>query len=442
MDLFEFARQKELIKETDPQDAIYTVSEITADVKNLIKTKFGQQGFWIKGEISNFKGRNQSGHIYFRLKDSGAVLNCVFFRNLNRKLRFDLKEGLEVLAFGRLDVWELGGSYQLVVEEVRAGGTGELYLRFEQLKKKLEAEGLFEADRKKALPEFPQRVGVVTSPTGAVIRDIIHVTRSRYPFIMILLIPVKVQGEGAAQEIASAVAELNQPEHRIDVMVVGRGGGSIEDLWPFNEEIVARAIAVSEVPVVSAVGHQTDFTIADFVADRRAATPSHAGEMIVPNMMDLKRRVDLIMKNIVQELIHSRDLARRQLETLIRSPVLRDPTVLIRSRIQQVDLAIERLLERMKRKREREAEHVKRTREFLHWIVSKIVPPRRLLFEKISSNLSLLNPLSILSRGYSVVRKKDQRIVKSSNQVKKDEQVFVHLYKGELTCQVKKISQT
>jgi exodeoxyribonuclease VII large subunit len=418
LDLFEYAKKHSGEESERPDEAIHTVSEITAGVKSAIAGLFGRENVWVKGELSNFRGRNQSGHMYFRLKDAGAVLNCVFFRNANRKLELELKDGTEILAFGRIDVWEQGGNYQLIVEDLRVGGTGELYLRFEMLKKKLEGEGLFDPARKRALPEFPKRIGLVTSPTGAAIRDIITVTRQRCPFVHLLLHPVKVQGEGAASEISAAIAELNDPKYGLELLIAARGGGSIEDLWAFNEEAVARAIAASRIPVISAVGHQTDFTIADFVADVRAATPSHAAEMSVPNVGEVRDRVERLTQAIVRELLHVRDVAAQKLEALLRAPVLRDPASMIRARLQQLDLMVERMAER----------------------VVNAVRPRRVAFEKAAGSLSLLNPLAVLERGYSVVTKRDGGIVKKGSQVKKGEEVNVRLHEGELGCQITKIS--
>jgi exodeoxyribonuclease VII large subunit len=437
VDLFEYAEKSS--ESIAPEPAIFTVSEITHEVKSLILQRFGRDPFWVKGELSNYRGPNHSGHMYFRLKDAGAVLNCVFFRNANRKLNVEIKDGLEILAFGRLDLWEPGGNYQLIIEELRPGGAGELYLRFEQRKKKLESEGLFASERKRPLPEFPQRVGVITSPTGAVIRDIIHVIRNRCPFIKVLLYSVKVQGEGAAAEIARAIEEMNRPEHKLEVLIVGRGGGSIEDLWAFNEELVARAIAGSRLPVISAVGHQTDFTIADFVSDQRAATPSQAAELAVPNVSELHRRVELVIRNIVRELVRVRDLATQRLTALARSTALRDPRMVLRDRTQRVDLAVERLIDRLTRRRDRDAERVASASESLRVRLSRYLRPHQLQFERVASNLGLLNPLAILERGYSVVKTGAGGIVKLAKQVRQGDEVEVKLYEGGLACQVTKI---
>lgn len=439
MDLFEYAQaQADDESEDAPaaQPAIYSVTEVTSEVRSLLTRRFGLEPFWVKGEISNYKGRNQSGHMYFSLKDEKALLNCVFFRGSNTKLKVELREGVEVLALGRMDVWEKGGRYQLIIEEIRPGGTGELYLRFEQLKKKLEAEGLFAPERKRPLPEFPKRIGLVTSPTGAVLRDIIHVTRRRCPSVTLLLKAVKVQGDGAKDEIAQAIELLNDPAREIDLLIVGRGGGSIEDLWAFNEEVVARAIANSRVPVISAVGHQTDFTIADFVADIRAATPSQAAEMAVPNVAELAQRIDLLVRNIVRELLAARKLLRERVENLTHAMPLRDPRMFIRSRAQQVDFAVERMMGLIVHRRQSSKHRLQGCNTHLRSLLSRALGTRRLQFEKVSSNLALLNPLAVLSRGYSVVRMADGKIVKRANQVEPRDKITVRLHEGELSCQV------
>ncbi len=440
MDLFEYA-QKTSLETPEAQESIFTVSEITSQVKTLITRHFSGQTLWVKGEISNFRGRNQSGHMYFRLKDAGAVLSCVFFRNLNQRLKVDLEDGMEVLARGRVDVWEKGGSYQLVVEEIRIGGTGELYLRFEQLKEKLENEGLFAPERKRPLPSFPHRIGLVTSPTGAVIRDIIHVIQRRFPFVHLFLSPVRVQGEGAAEEIAQAIAKLNDHGHNLDLLVIGRGGGSIEDLWAFNEESVARAIVASELPVISAVGHQTDFTIADFVADVRAATPSQAAELAVPNVMEMEQKAKLLIRNITRELIHVRDMARQKLDASIRSPFLRDPRILLRSRIQALDLAVERLAGHLQQKRRESSERLEQLLIRMRGLLVHLLAPRQAQLQRANSNLTLLNPLGVLERGYSVVRKPTGTIVRSGKQVSMNEDLNIKLFEGELECRVQKISE-
>src|SRR5256712_8946123 len=269
---------------------IFTVTELTRSIRSTLETKFG--AVWVQGEVSNYK-LHPSGHQYFTLKDARAQIACVIFRNTMAPLRQPLVDGTEVQVYGQVSVFEARGQYQLSVQILQTRGLGLLQAKFEALKRKLEAEGLFEAARKRPLPKLPKRIGIVTSPSGAAIRDMLNVLRRRAPWLQILINPVRVQGIGAAAEIAVAIRELaNEAFAPLDLIVVTRGGGSIEDLWEFNEEIVARAIFHSAVPIVVAVGHEIDFTISDFVADLRAPTPSAAAELIVPDVIDLQRPID------------------------------------------------------------------------------------------------------------------------------------------------------
>src|SRR6202030_4161617 len=277
-----------------PQSAkVLTVAELTRAIRSTLETKFG--AVWVQGEISNYK-LHPSGHQYFTLRDARAQIACVIFRNTMAPLRQPLVDGAQVQVYGTVTVFEARGQYQLNVQILQPRGLGMLQAKFEALKRKLEAEGLFAAERKRALPKFPRRIGIVTSPTGAAIRDMLNVLRRRAPWLQILINPVRVQGTGAAQEIAVSIRELAKRSEAfapLDLIVVTRGGGSIEDLWEFNEEIVARAIFNSSVPIVSAVGHEIDFTICDFVADLRAPTPSAAAALIVPDIIDLLRRIEV-----------------------------------------------------------------------------------------------------------------------------------------------------
>src|SRR5437660_5867168 len=271
---------------------VLTVAELTRAIRGTLETKFG--AVWVQGEISNYK-QHSSGHQYFTLKDSRAQIACVIFRNAPLSIRQPLADGAQVQVYGNVSVFEARGQYQLSVEIVQPRGLGLLQAKFEALKRKLEAEGLFDPARKRALPKFPKRIGIVTSPSGAAIRDMLNVLRRRAPTLSILINPVRVQGSGAAQEIAVAIRELATPNENfapVDLIVVTRGGGSIEDLWEFNEEIVARTIADVTVTIVTAIGHEIDFTIADFVADLRAPTPSAAAELIVPDIVDVRRQMD------------------------------------------------------------------------------------------------------------------------------------------------------
>lgn len=367
------------------------------------------------------------------------MIKCVSFRNANVKLKFDLEEGMEVLVMGRIDLWDKGGSYQLILEDIRQAGKGDLFAKFEQLKAKLHKEGLFDSARKKQLPTFPSKIGLVTSPTGAVVRDIIHVIRRRYPYVELVLYPVKVQGEGSSQEIAQAIAELNKPQYQLDVMIVGRGGGSMEDLWSFNEERVARAIYASADPVVSAVGHQTDTTIADFVADVRAATPSQAAEMVTPNVSDLRERMDMLFKNTLRELNLKKENLQHRLSRLTSSQVLRDPRYIIQSRAQTLDYLVEKIEVLMKQKKLSLHERIQKSQLKLKLILQQFVRPRKMAFERQASNLSMLNPLSILNRGYGVAKNSTGKILTNATQVATGDTVHVKLYEGELACKVTQI---
>src|SRR6184192_3578410 len=283
---------------------VFSVSELTRNIRNTLETKFA--AVWVQGEISNYK-QHASGHQYFTLKDQRAQISCVIWRDTMLSQRQRLADGAQVQVYGTVTVFEARGQYQLNVQILQRRGVGLLQAKFEALKRKLEAEGLFAPERKRSLPKFPRRIGIVTSPSGAAIRDMLNVLRRRAPWLQILINPVRVQGTGAAQEIAVAIRELSLPNERfapLDVIVITRGGGNIEDLWEFNEEIVARAIFNSTVPVVSAVGHEIDFTICDFVADLRAPTPSAAAELIVPDIIDLHRRIDGCTRALARQLLN------------------------------------------------------------------------------------------------------------------------------------------
>ena len=441
MDLFEYSKNKPAEKKEEKtsssQETVFTVSQLTTEIKQLIVGHFQNKGtFWIKGEVSGFKGRNQAGHMYFRLKDENAVLNVVFFKFSNQKSKVELKEGLSVFVRGRIDLYEKSGNYQLIIEEVRVDGAGDLYLKFEQLKKKLQEEGLFSPDHKKPLPKFPSTIGIVTSSTGAVVRDIIHVVRNRYPLIKILLFPVRVQGDGAADDIVKAIDSANKVKDKIDVLIVGRGGGSIEDLWPFNEEKVARAIYAAQIPIVSAVGHQTDFTICDFVADVRAATPSQAAELIVPSRAELQNSMAQLMKHVIREVLMRKNLQKEKLLRFLRSPVLVNPRNLVYQKAQRFDFAFETFVDIVKRYKKDRRDQVSQIHERFLNQLKEGIQQERMLLEKAQSNLNLVSPISVLSRGFSIVEKKNREIVRSAGQVQIKEEVTVHLHEGKLECQI------
>ncbi|MFA5857825.1 MAG: exodeoxyribonuclease VII large subunit [Elusimicrobiota bacterium] len=405
---------------------VYTVTELTALIKDVLSSSYPD--VWLTGEVSNFSVP-ASGHMYFTLKDDNAQISVVMWHNANQKLKFAVEDGMKLLIRGSLTVFDKYGKYQIIAKTIEPSGKGELQIRFEQLKAKLEAEGLFDAARKRVIPEMPQRIGVVTSPTGAAIRDILNILKRRFSNLEILIYPVAVQGEVAAGEIAGAITGLNKYFPELDVLLVGRGGGSIEDLWAFNEEIVARAIAASDIPIISCVGHQVDFTIADFVADLRAETPSAAAEIVVKNKDEVLQRITSLftrLKNNIEYLSANLEL---RVQSVTKSRVFTYPLEIIRPYQQLTDefgIRISRevmaLSELMGQKVSSLAERVK----LIHVI--------RLTEERLNSvtgKLSALSPLGVLSRGYSIVTNQtDGKVVKSSTQVESGDGVKIRLGNG------------
>lgn len=390
-----------------------TITALTRQVKDHLEGRF--RDLWVMGEISNFK-RYSSGHCYFSLKDAGAQLSCVLWRGNAEPLRFQPADGQHVVAWGRVSVYEPRGQYQFVADFLELAGLGALAAAFETLKKKLDAEGLFAAERKRPIPSFPRTIGIVTSPTGAAVRDLLKVILGRWPRIEILLAPVRVQGEGAAREIAEAIGMVNR-HGRADVMIVGRGGGSLEDLWAFNEEVVARAIAASRIPVISAVGHEIDFTIADFVADLRAATPSHAGELVVPERAAVDRELARAADALPRALLRRVAQDREQLRALASNWALRSPL----ERITQLRQRLDELQERVQ---PLGAEAMTRRREHLGMCAAQ---------------LEGLSPLRVLDRGFSVTVLDDGTVVRDARQVKPGERVMTRLRKGRVRSRVEDI---
>ena len=325
--------------ETENRPHVFTVSEITAAVRGVLEDVF--DAVWIEGEISNLRVP-ASGHNYFVLKDDKAQVRCVLFRNYRSELKFAPADGDQVLLFGRVSVYEARGEYQVIVETMEPRGLGALQKAFEQLKEKLDKEGLFKEEAKKSIPEFPWKVGIITSETGAAVRDILNIMQRRNPKVSVLLHPVKVQGDGAAEEIAQAIETMNRRKD-VDVLIVGRGGGSIEDLWAFNEEVVARAIYKSKIPVISAVGHEIDFTIADFVADLRAPTPSAAAELAVPVLEDIARQIVDFIQRLVGSQMEMVEDYKRRLKNLIDRRFFREPRHILEIPEQRLDDLVQRL---------------------------------------------------------------------------------------------------
>jgi exodeoxyribonuclease VII large subunit len=405
---------------------VYTVSELTERIQDRFATEFAD--VWVRGEVSRAVYAS-SGHVYATLKDQGAVLDVKIWRSTMRRIRFRLEEGLEILARGRIDVYAPRGQYSLIASTLEPMGEGELRLAFEQLRDRLALEGLFAPERKQELPQMPRRVAVVTSPTGAAVRDLVTVMQRRMPSLEIVLVATRVQGEQATNEIAAALA-FADAHAGADVIVVGRGGGSLEDLWCFNEEVVARAIAACRTPVVSAVGHETDTTIADLVADVRAATPSQAGELVVPDRADLAARLDATAVRLARRLQTRLDAAWQRVEALADRPVLREPQGILRERRERLAGLEARLRSRsplaaLRRRKERlEAlaprlasplrRRIDRDREQLNALEARgrraVVRAWRGADERrhsLEERLRALSPLAVLGRGYSLTRRAD-----------------------------------
>lgn len=395
-------------------DNVITVSVVNRYIKDIMSRDLLLSNLWVRGEISNFKNHS-SGHMYFTLKDDNSLIKCVMFRTNNSYLKFVPHDGMKVIIKGYISLFERDGQYQLYAEEMQSDGIGNLHIAFEQLKKKLLDEGLFDAANKKKIPYLPRTVGVVTSATGSVIKDIINVIDRRFYNTHIKVFPVRVQGEGAAKEICSAIKKLNKIE-LVDVIILARGGGSLEELWPFNEEIVARAVFDSKIPVISAIGHETDFTISDFVADLRAPTPSAAAEIVMPEKAALINRIKELNVRLLNAAVRSITLKRRRVLELSNASVFRHPYDRIYQERMKLDILDKNLKKAIMIKHERE--------------VSK--------FSILAGKLNVLSPLTILSRGYGIVRSRiDNTIVKSVEDVKTGDDIEISLKDGKIGCIVK-----
>ena len=415
---------------------VFTVAELTRQIRGTLETRFS--AVWVQGEISNYK-LHPSGHQYFTLKDQRAQMSCVIFRDTIAPLRQPLVDGTHVQVYGRITVFEARGQYQLSVQILQPRGLGLLQAKFDALKRRLEAEGLFAPERKRALPKFPRRIGIVTSPSGAAIRDMLNVLQRRAPWLSILINPVRVQGTGAAQEIAVAIRELATPSEvfaSVDLIVVARGGGSIEDLWEFNEEIVARTIASVNVPVVSAVGHEIDFTICDFVADLRAPTPSAAAELIVPDMVDLRRQIDncaraigreLInrMRDVQQRLDHAQETLRRCLDHKIDS--YKRGLLHLAAALQTRSPARELVLRRNRL--------VDLRRRFVE-LPMRVLENARHRFRETEGILRVLGPEATLRRGYSITTDERGALVRTVASVRPEMKIRTRVSDGEFESTV------
>jgi len=395
--------------------SVLTVSEVNSYIKTMMDHDMLLYNIYIRGEISNFKPHH-SGHFYLTLKDEISSIRAVMFRSANIRLRFRPENGMKVIAQGRITVYERDGQYQLYINEMQPDGIGALHLAFEQLKGKLQQEGLFAPEKKKPLPAYPERIGVVTSPTGAAIRDILNILRRRYPQAKVFIYPVLVQGDQACYQIAEGIAYFNQTKS-VDVIITGRGGGSIEELWAFNEEITARAIAASEIPVVSAVGHETDFTIADFVADLRAPTPSAAAELVAPSQYELRDKVNSLISRLYFAFNAGLENRRMYLNHLVQSASFRNPV----DKINDKRILLDQLYRQLEKNMLYKMETLKKS------------------FASLCGKMDALSPLAVLARGYAIVKNEQSNIIKSIHNVKAGEKIDVQFSDGNVLCRVDEI---
>ncbi|MCS7315927.1 MAG: exodeoxyribonuclease VII large subunit [Bryobacterales bacterium] len=438
-----------------PERRIYTVSELNAALRALLEREF--QDIWVAGEISGVRPA-ASGHVYFSLKDDASVLRCVVFRSTLRYLRFKPEDGIAVLARGRLDLWEARGEYQMLVEYLEPQGAGALQVAFEQLKKKLAAEGLFDPARKRPLPRIPRRIGIVTSPAGAVICDMLKILERRFPALHIRIYPALVQGEGSVEDVCRGLEYFGRTGWP-DVVVLARGGGSLEDLWTFNEEAVARAIAACPVPVVSAIGHETDFTIADFAADLRAPTPSAAAEMLTPSRQQLLEQLGVLLARMRQAVRYRLSHAARALE---QRGLPRASSLLGRrlgrafQRVDELDFRLRELAQGQlqARRRRLEALQARLRMQDLRWRFSEVrrrlqaarqalearmrerLAGMRARLEPLVAQLSQLSPLRVLERGYAIVQDEAGRVVKDASEAPPATRLHVRLARGRLRATV------
>lgn len=394
------------------QRQIYTVSQVNGYLKELVDRDGFLSGVFVRGEISNYK-TYPSGHHYFSMKDEGGAIRCVMFRREASRLRFRPENGMKVIAFGRVAVFPRDGQYQLYCAELTPDGVGDLHVAFEQCKEKLHREGLFDPAHKKPLPRYPERIALVTSPVGAAVRDMLRILKARWPMAEVLLLPVRVQGAEAAREIAGAIRYASA--HRLaDVLITGRGGGSMEDLWCFNDEDVARAIYDCTIPVISAVGHEPDVTIADFVADVRAATPSHAAELAVPDGAELRARLEKWGERLLDGMDRELARKRRRVEELAQRRVLQSAGAFLDQRRMELDFLRSRLTAAMDARL-----RAARNRQ-----------------EALAGKLDAMSPLKVLSRGYALATDQNGALLRAPEQTAPGERIHLHLQKGALDCQV------
>lgn len=397
---------------------VLSVSQLNRYIKMNFDADENLANIFISGEISNFTNHYRTGHLYFTLKDDSAAVRAVMFNSSAKRLKFMPEDGMKVIARGRVSVYEASGQYQLYVDDMQPDGVGALNLAYEQLKEKLQKEGLFSELHKKPLPPYPEKVGVITSPTGAAVRDIINVLGRRFPYAEIVFCPVLVQGEGAHLQLTDAVNLFNS-ERAADVIIIGRGGGSIEDLWEFNDEGLARAVYNSEIPVISAVGHETDFTICDFVADMRAPTPSAAAELAVPDANELQYALSALKNRMFLNVSSGIADRRSRLEYLTSKGALKFPDEMLSNRSQRLDTAFSKMLSSYENR----------------------IGGKKVEFISAATALSKLDPMSVLMRGFAFVSDKNGKNVYSSQALEKGDKINVRFHDGSAVCEVKEITQ-
>lgn len=409
-----------------------TVTQLTKYIKYKIDNDVNLDTVYLKGEISNFKAHTR-GHFYFTIKDENTRINAVMFSSSASRIKFTPTDGMKVLVTGKISVYEATGGYQIYVNEMLEDGVGNLYIAFEQLKKKLEAEGLFDPAKKKKIPKIPTTIGIITAPTGAAIKDILSTIKRRWPLAKTILFPSLVQGEDAASDI---VRNINLSKNfELDVLIVGRGGGSIEDLWSFNEEIVARAIYELDTPVISAVGHEIDFTISDFVADLRAPTPTGAAEMAVPNMSDVSNYLKQLALRLNTNIINNINMKKELLKKIENSFVLKNPLSIYEVKEQRFDNLYERLLISYKNLVNNNSNKMLLINNNLTNSISNLLNKNTNIYNNLIEKLEALNPVLTLKRGYSII-KNDNKVIESVKKIKKDDIINIELQDGNINAKV------
>ena len=413
-----------------------TVTSITKYLKYKLDTDEHLKLVYLKGEISNFKSHT-TGHLYFSLKDETSKINAIMFSTNAKKLNFVPCDGTKVLVIGRISVYEPTGNYQIYIDEMQEDGLGNLYIAFEKLKEKLSKEGLFDQKYKKPIPKIPSRIGIITAPTGAAIKDILSTIKRRFPYTENILFPSLVQGDNAKEDIVKNIKLANT--YDLDVLIVGRGGGSIEDLWPFNEEIVARAIFESKIPIISAVGHEVDFTIADFVADLRAPTPTGAAEMAVPDIKDVLKHLDNFKIRLNEFIYKEVKYKKLYLESIKNSYIIKNPIIMYENKKQYLDTLQDRYNNYMLNKLDKTKQNLTNlSNNHILLNPSILYKEKQTYFYNLIEKLEIINPLNVLKRGYSLVYK--DKLVKSIKKIKKDDNLNIRLSDGSINVVVKEIN--